>query len=207
MKKIEKYAAIIVCLLSALFAFGNAESFEKAELYGAWANAGADNLGNAGILFITPNYAAYLEKTKGGGCAFRKYAYEISADGKQLDIPGFCWFRIENKSGAIILNRTKWIIPHALSCDGIVRREKMCEQELRQYLENCGLDADAMKKAPIKNLKSNPLPKEEWERIAELAKTDFLAAQKEIKTKTINEEIADDSLPAEIEKYILERGK
>ena len=161
MKKIYSLAVLVFLAASAFLC--KAGAFEKARLYGAWANSGSADLGNAGVVFITERYAAYLEKSEDGGCVFNKYAYEISPAENILRIFGLGWFKIEEtENGGLALNRTKWIIPHLLSYDGVVRREKMPENELHQYLRNCRLDAQAMKKAPIKNLKSNPLTKEEW---------------------------------------------
>ena len=204
MNKNKHFFVLFVSFLTPFFISCKAENFDKSQIYGAWHNTGRDTLGNSGVIFITPNYVASLRKEKNqAGYVFKKYLYSISEDKHILDIFGFGWFRIEKSStGKIVLNRTKWIIPYIISYDGIIKREKMSEKDLYNYLKGFNLNPKDMKNVPIENLKTRQLTKDEKQRIKDLLKEDIISAQREIKAKTINENIVDDSLPIDIIKFL-----
>ena len=199
-------------LLAAVILFNagannlSAADVSPEELCGAWENIGGENLGISGIIFIEPRYAAYLEKSNGApGYTFKKYTYSISNGGGLLVISGVGWFKIEKqKDGRIILNRTKWIIPHVLSYDGIIKRAKMKDADLRAFLSGLKLDIEAMKNTPIKNLTRTPLSKSELQNLKKELCDNKKDISGKIKTKMLggNREIPDHSVPAEISIFL-----
>ncbi len=56
----ENQNAVKLVLFFVSFLFANEH------LYGAWENVGTSDFGISGVIFITPNYAASLEKSKSG---------------------------------------------------------------------------------------------------------------------------------------------
>lgn len=76
----------------------HASNIKSEQLYGAWSNVGPDDLGIGGIIFITPNYVAYLERTNNLlGYTFKKYLYTLSDNGTMSDIPGMVGFELNNQ--------------------------------------------------------------------------------------------------------------
>lgn len=177
------------------------ENDKNSHLYGAWQNTGNENLGLNGLLFINPNYVAYLDEKK-GKYIMRKYKYTISKNGKTINIPGGGYFRIQKKwfSDKIILNRTNWIIPFILTYDGIIKREKMTKEKLFSYLDKINLDIEEMKNSPIRNRCVEKISKDDWERILKMSEEQSGKEIKRLRSNTGN--IPDNSLPKEIEEYL-----